>query len=123
MPLQIKPPIGPKFMMHMWSCKEETPDKDFFYKRFLKKKNVPCTFTWDEDPASNLGWELHFVESLHISLIICILFGFTVAAGLIFSISWAILRDDLSGAYTIASYLTALMTLLLMAVMSAIAAI
>jgi hypothetical protein len=84
---------------------------------------VPCTFAWDDDPATNLGWGLHFVETLNISLIIWILFGLTLASGLIFGISWNILRDDISGAYTVASYITALMTFLLMALMSVIAGI
>lgn len=122
-PPQSKPPIGPKYMMHMWHCKEEVPDKDFFCKRFPKKKNTPCSFAWEDGPASNLGWGLHFVEAWNVSLTVWTLFAFTLTSGLAFGISWSILKDDISGAYTVASYITALTTFFLMAIMSAIAGI
>jgi NADH:ubiquinone oxidoreductase subunit 6 (subunit J) len=60
---------------------------------------------------------------LNVSLLVCITFGFTAISGLIFAICWTLLKDDISGAYTVASYITALMTLLLMAVMSVVAGV
>jgi hypothetical protein len=51
------------------------------------------------------------------------MFGFTAVLGLIFGISWNLLRDDISSAYTVSSYITALITLLLMDVMSVIAGV
>lgn len=122
-PPRTNPPIGPRFMMHMWHCKEEVPEKDFFCKRFPKKKDGPCKFAWDDSPMTNLGWGLHIVETLNISLIVWIVFGFTAIGGVVFGITWTLLKNDISGAYTVASYITALLTLLLMAIMSVIARI
>jgi hypothetical protein len=107
----------------MWHCKEEVPEKDFFSKRFPKKIREPCQFTWDDSQTANLGWGLHIVESLNVALLVWIAFAFTAVAGLVFGISWTVMKDDVSGAYTVASYITALMTLLLMAVMSVITGI
>ncbi len=106
--------------MHMWHCPEEVPEKDYFCKFFPKKKYEPCKFEYDS-PLPNLGWGLHIVETLNISLVVWILFGFTAVAGMIFGVFWSLLKSDVSGAYTIASYITALLTLLLMAIASAIA--
>ncbi|KAH6716764.1 hypothetical protein BKA61DRAFT_310461 [Leptodontidium sp. MPI-SDFR-AT-0119] len=120
-PPQTRPPICPRFMAHLWHCKEEVPEQNFFCKRFPKKKDTPCIFTSDNEPTANLGWGLHIVEVFNISLIVWILFGFTAISGLIFSISWTLLRDDISGAYAVASYITALTALLLMAITTTIA--
>jgi hypothetical protein len=105
-------------MMHLWHCREEVAPGDFFSKRFPKKKSEPCKFVLDDNPTANVGWGLHIVETPNIPLILWILFGLTSVSGLVFGISWSLLRNDVSGAFTISSYITAWMTLLVMAVMS-----
>ena len=120
MPARTKPPVPKKLMMHLWHCREELAPGNFFSKRFPKKKKEPCKYVLDESPTANLGWGLHIVETLNVPLIVWILFGFTAISGLTFGISWSLLKDDVSGAFTVASYMTALMTLLVMAVMSAL---
>jgi hypothetical protein len=107
-------------MMHLWYCKEEFGSGDFYFKRLPKKKKEPCRFVRGDSPTSNVGWGIHVVETLNISLVVWILFGLTAISGLVFGISWTLLRDDISGAFTVASYVTALITLLLMAVMGAL---
>ncbi|PMD51257.1 uncharacterized protein K444DRAFT_707303 [Hyaloscypha bicolor E] len=118
MPPQTQPPVPQKLMMHLWHCRDEFAPGDFYSKRFPKKKKQPCKFILDDSPTANLAWGLHMVETLNMSLIIWILFGLTAVSGLIFCISWSLLRNDVSGAFTVSSYITALMTLLIMAVMS-----
>jgi hypothetical protein len=61
MPPRTKPPIPPKFMMHMWHCKEEVPERDYFSRRFPKKKERPCEFSWDDGPQSI--WDGVFISS------------------------------------------------------------
>jgi hypothetical protein len=117
-----KPPIGHNYMMHLWHCPREVPEEEFFCKRFPKKAG-PCRFSRDDSPTTNLGWGLHIVETLNISLIVWMVFGLTAFAGIAFGIAWTLLKDDISGAYTVVSYITSLLTLLLMAIMSNIAGI
>ena len=79
-----------------------------------KKKNEPVNFCADSD-EENIGWGLHFVEGFNHAMITYIMFGSTMIVGLVFGVCWTVLKHDVQDAWTISAWITAVMTLGLMA--------
>jgi hypothetical protein len=60
------------------------------------------------------GWGLHFVEGLNSALAVTVMFSVSLILGVVFAICWSIWKQDVQGAFGVASYVTSVITLAVM---------
>jgi hypothetical protein len=63
---------------------------------------------------SNIGWGLHFVETLNTSLGVLVMFIVSTVLGLVFAVCWSVWRMDVQGAFGVAAYISSVATLAVM---------
>ncbi|KAL2069018.1 hypothetical protein VTL71DRAFT_15356 [Oculimacula yallundae] len=97
-----KPPVPPKYMLHVYKHPENGSGTTFCFDRFPKKKNERLHFETDGDVV---GWGIYFTESLHLPMFVTAFFLFTVLTGLVFGICWTVMENDISGAWAVASWI------------------
>jgi hypothetical protein len=110
------PPITVDHMMHLFnSCPSAHASSvnKFYLERIPRKKVEPLSFRPDR-ASGNIGWGLHFVESLNTSLAVTVMFTVSLVIGLVFAIVWSVLEIDVQGAFGVAAYITSLATLAVM---------
>ena len=60
------------------------------------------------------GWGLHFVEGLNRALAVTVVFAVSLLLGVVFAVCWTVWRQDIQGAFGVASYVTSAVTLAVM---------
>ena len=76
--------------------------------RFPKKMKRPLVY---RDKGDNIGWGIYFTESLHIAMVVTVVFVLMLVAGLTFGICWSLLEQDIQGAWTVAAWITSTLAL------------
>jgi len=114
-PLKKCPPIGAAHMMHLFTSCSAAPLKTSLYLRHIPKRRDKALSFRSDLIEGNTGWGLHFVEVLNSSLAVTVMFSISVILGIVFAICWSIWRKDVQGAFGVASYVTSVITLAVMA--------
>ncbi|KAH8803417.1 hypothetical protein F5884DRAFT_861745 [Xylogone sp. PMI_703] len=105
-PPELIPPIGERYMMHLFQYPSHAEGDIYCLERLPKKlkEKLKC------DGSSEQGWGLYLVEGLDmrkIWLISFILFGF---GSLLIGVLWAIYEHSIQDAFSIGSYMVAFAT-------------
>ncbi|PMD20363.1 hypothetical protein NA56DRAFT_179615 [Hyaloscypha hepaticicola] len=110
-PLKKCPPIGTSHMMHLFtSCSAQPLNTNLYLRHIPKRREQALSFQPDLVDAIT-GWGLHFVESLNSALAVTVMFAVSLVLGIVFAICWCIWRQDIQGAFGVASYVTSVITL------------
>ena len=105
-PCDVMPPVGEHLMAHLFHHPDEANDLGITFIRAPKKRKEKLTICSQEGIST--GWGLHFVESwamLHVWILILLMFGI---GSLIFGVCWAVLKQDVQGAFGVAAWMTTL---------------
>lgn len=98
-------------MMHLFtSCSAQPLNTSLYLRHIPKRKDQALSFQPDaiEDQT---GYGLHFVEKLNSSLAVTVMFVISLVVGIVFGIWWSIRRQDVQGAFGVASYVTSVIAL------------
>lgn len=98
-----KPPVPPKWMVHVYEHPENGSEVTFCLDRLPKKRKEKLCY---DHNAEIIGWGIYFSERLHRPMIVTAVFLFTLITGLIFGICWSLLEHDISSAWTLASWIS-----------------
>lgn len=95
----VLPPLGSKYLLHLFKHPEEYRDEETAFTRIPKKK-IKLSL--------GVGWGIHLIEQIQMWKIwlVCIVYLFLGA--LAFSIAWTLHKHDISGGFGVASFITAL---------------
>lgn len=106
--VESKPPVPPKWMLHVYKHPEHGSELTYCLDRFPKKMNEKLRFEKDRDV---IGWGIYFTESLHLPMFITVLFLFLISTGLVFGVCWTVMEHDISGAWTVAAWISSVCAL------------
>ncbi|PVH84838.1 hypothetical protein DL98DRAFT_651555 [Cadophora sp. DSE1049] len=113
-PLKKCPPIGAEHMMHLFtSCSAQPQSTSLYLRHIPKRKDKALSFRADLIEG-NTGWGLHFVEKSNGSLPMTVLFAVSLIVGIVFAVCWSYWKEDVQGAFGVASYVTSVVTLAVM---------
>lgn len=113
-PTNKLPPIGEEHLMHLFTtCSVPLPNSSLYLRHIPKRKSQALCFQSDRI-GGNIGWGLHFVESLNGSLAVTVMFVVSLVLGIVFAVCWSIWKKDVQGAFGVAAYMTSVMTLAVM---------
>jgi hypothetical protein len=113
-PVKKCPPIGTSHMMHLFtSCSAQPSDTSLYLRHIPKRKEQALSFRPDLVDAIT-GWGLHFVEGLNSALAVTVMFSVSLVLGIVFAICWSVWKQDVQGAFGVASYVTSVITLAVM---------
>jgi hypothetical protein len=102
-PPEIVPPVGSKYLMHVFQSPDCAEEEPLCLARFPKKLNGKLTCKGVIKP----GCGLQFVEGLDSKKIWIIVFVFFGLGSLIIGIAWAVLERSIQDASAIAAYMLA----------------
>ena len=106
-PADLVPPIGAKYLMHIYHRPGDGEGATECINRFPKRVQERLAFT---SKGPQIGWGIHFVEGLDMGKI-CI-FGFCCAlASTALGVLWAVLGKDVQGGFGMSAYMMVLFTL------------
>jgi hypothetical protein len=101
-------------MMHLFtSCSAQPLDTSLYLRHIPKRKEQALSFRPDLVDAIT-GWGLHFVEGLNSALAVTVMFSVSLVLGIVFAICWSVWKQDVQGAFGVASYVTSVITLAVM---------
>ncbi|KAF2235004.1 hypothetical protein EV356DRAFT_133099 [Viridothelium virens] len=110
MPAEHIPPIGPNMLKHLYDHPEEAKAINFCFRKVPKKRKeklVACPIR-----GSRTGWGIQYIEGIHwLEALICGLLAITLST--VTGIGWSVLRDDVQGGFTIASFMLTALTCLM----------
>ncbi|KAF8854908.1 hypothetical protein BDZ45DRAFT_25601 [Acephala macrosclerotiorum] len=113
-PLKKCPPIGASHMMHLFTSCSAQPLKTSLYLRHIPKRKDQALSFQPGVLDDQTGYGLHFVEKLNSSLAVTVMFAVSLIVGIVFAIWWSIRKQDIQGAFGVASYVTSVITLAVM---------
>ncbi len=114
-PLKKCPPIGASHMMHLFtSCTAQPLNTSLYLRHIPKRKDKALSFCADLIDAQT-GYGLHFVERKNSALAVTVMFIVSLIVGLVFGVWWTVRKQDIQGAFGVASYVTSVITLAVMA--------
>ncbi|KAE8452044.1 hypothetical protein EG329_002209 [Mollisiaceae sp. DMI_Dod_QoI] len=114
-PLKKCPPIGASHMMHLFtSCTEQPLNASLYLRHIPKRTDQALSFRADLIDGQT-GYVLHFVEKQNNSLAVTVMFIVSLIVGLVFGVWWTVRKQDIQGAFGVASYVTSVITLAVMA--------
>jgi hypothetical protein len=101
-------------MMHLFtSCSAQPLDTSLYLRHIPKRKELALSFRPDLVDAIT-EWGLHFVEGLNSALAVTVMFSVSLVLGIGFAICWSVWKQDVQGAFGVASYVTSVITLAVM---------
>jgi len=88
-------------------------ETSLYLRHIPKRKEQALSFRPDLFDAIT-GWGLHFVEGLNSALAVTVMFSISLILGIVFAICWSVWKQDVQGAFGVASYVTSVITLAVM---------
>ncbi|KAF2146984.1 uncharacterized protein K452DRAFT_263263 [Aplosporella prunicola CBS 121167] len=105
-PDELIPPVGDKYLMHMFMHPEDHDSEVIAYARFPKKRG--------QKVEGGLAWGVHLVEGFLADRVWLLLMGFFVLGSIVFAVVWAVMRHgDVQGAFGVAAWLLTLAALVI----------
>ncbi len=92
-------------MMHAFKHPDLGSEITLCLDRFPKKRKVQLQWKNGEEV---IGWGIYFSENLHIAMVLTAILVIMLVLSLIFAVCWSILEHDISGAFTIAAWITSI---------------
>ena len=92
-----------KWMVHVFKHPEFGSEATLCLERFPKKVREQLCWKNGEEVV---GWGIYFSERIHIPMVLTTMFLFMIFSSLIFGLCWSLLQHDVSGAFTIAAWIT-----------------
>lgn len=105
------PPVGERYLMHLFHHPEDYEDELITYERLPKKRGMKLRVGQRADVG--IGWGIHLVEDFLAYKIWSFFTSFFVVVSLIFGIVWAARKGDVQGAFGVAAYISALSTMII----------
>lgn len=109
-PSDLMPPVGERYLMHLFHHPEDYEDELITYRRIPKKRGAMLKV---ENADVGVGWGIHLVEGFLPYKVWTLFTSLFVLASLVFAITWAVKRGDVQGAFGVAGYVCALATLII----------
>lgn len=103
------PRLCSDYLMHHFEYPECGDGIDLCLDQFPKKLKSQLEWCRNEE---NIGWGIYFIEGIHVAKLCLALFALA-SGSLVFGVVYWYKTKDIQGAYTVASYMTALTGLLL----------
>ena len=101
-PSDVLPPVGPHYLVHLFKHPHEYDDEKIAYLSIPKKANRL---------DGGVGWGIQLTEGFLPERIWLFIIALLVLFGCIFALVWAIKMHDIQGAFGVASFVTALVTM------------
>ena len=110
-PADRVPPLGWRYLMHLYEFPEDGDSASLCLKRFPKKLRgqLHC----GEQDEENLGWGVYFIEARHVPLVAVFGFLALIFCSVLFGILYWHFKHDLSGAFTISGVMSSTLSLFL----------
>ena len=112
-PVQHLPPLGTRYLMHLFEFPEDGDDAYICLYQFPKKQKDRLQWSSSPSPESNIGWGIYFVEDLDLAKVYAVILIMMAFGSLVFGILYWYFERDIQGAFTVASYITSLLSLLM----------
>ena len=109
-PSDLIPPVGERYLMHLFHHPEDYEDELITYKRIPKKRGAMLKV---ENADVGVGWGIHLVEGFLPHKVWTLFTSLFVLVSLVFAVTWAIKKGDVQGAFGVAAYVCALATLMI----------
>ncbi|KAH8596219.1 hypothetical protein B0O99DRAFT_686263 [Bisporella sp. PMI_857] len=103
-PPELIPPVGERYMMHLFHHPSSAHTSSICLDRFPKKLLQKLTAS-PTNPSP--GWGLHFVESWDNRKITGLIFFLFLSSSLLFGVLWSVYEHDTQSAFAISSYMVA----------------
>jgi hypothetical protein len=99
-PVDLVPPVGSKYLLHLFKHPEDYDGELITYLRSPKRR---------ERLEVGVGWGINLVEGFLADRVWTLVIGFFALGSLIFAIVWVSVRkDDVQGAFGVAAWMTTL---------------
>lgn len=108
-PSDLIPPVGERYLMHLFHHPEDYEDETITYKRIPKKRGGKLRVAERDD--IEVGWGIHLVEGFLAYKIWTLFTSIFVLVSITFGVAWAIKRGDVQGAFGVAAYVCSFATL------------
>ena len=109
-PPEYVPPVGENHLMHLYLNPACANDEHSTLLSLFPKK-VYERLMLCQKTGMTTGWGVHFVEGWNWDQIWSLSIVLLVLGGIVFAVAWTLLEHDIQGAFSVASYLTALLAL------------
>ncbi|KAH0539019.1 hypothetical protein FGG08_004413 [Glutinoglossum americanum] len=97
-PPMVIPPIGERYLMHIYTHPCDAPTDTTCLDRLPKKyERLSLGLT-----SENRGWGIYFVEGVHLPKTLLVLVGLLSIGGVVFGVYWTVVERDIQGAWTAA---------------------
>jgi hypothetical protein len=106
--VDCRPPVPLKWMIHIFKHPDFGSEVTLCLERFPKR--IKEQLHW-KNGEEVVGWGIYFSEHIHVPMVLTTLFLFMIFSSLIFGTCWSILEHDVSGAFTIAAWITSIAAL------------
>ncbi|KAH8590416.1 hypothetical protein B0O99DRAFT_634829 [Bisporella sp. PMI_857] len=104
MPPKLVPPVGERYMMHLFHHPSSAHTSSVCLDRFPKKLLEKIT-SCPNGPKP--GWGLQFIENWDQRKIAGLIFFLFLSSSLLFGVLWSVYKHDIQSAFAIASYVVA----------------
>jgi hypothetical protein len=108
-PSDLVPPVGERYLMHLFHHPEDYEDETITYKRIPKKRGAKLRV--GEHYDIEVGWGIHLVEGFLAYKVWSFFTGIFVLVSVVFAVTWTVKRGDIQGAFGVAAYICIFATL------------
>lgn len=108
-PCDLIPPVGENLMTHWFQHPEEAWHFPYAYSLFPKKRKGQLDVDLSQGPS--VAWGIQIVEGWLGSRIWLLSLSLFLCGSLAFGICWTVLKHDIQGAFGVAAYIVAFLTL------------
>lgn len=103
-PCDLMPPVGSKYLLHLFMHPEDYDEEQVTYKRSPKRR---------ERLQFGMGWGINLVEGFQAQKVWAFIMAcFGVGSG-VFAILWTVRENDVQGAFGVAGWIVTLAVLVL----------
>ena len=110
------PPIGSRWLMHLFDCPEDASDDIACIEHFPKKIQGRLEFAHG---GENKGWGLYLEEGPELIVFVLALSALGVLGSLVFGTWWNVQMQDIQGAWGVASWIVGAVGMILFALHAA----
>ncbi|CAL8584931.1 hypothetical protein XPA_010515 [Xanthoria parietina] len=104
--VELIPPIGENMMTHWFHQPHKANDQATTFMRSPKKRKLRLAIC--PKMGTNIGWGIQLVEGWAMFKLWLLALVISFLGGMVFAVTWAVMKHDIQGAVAVAAYFVAL---------------
>ncbi|KAL8949907.1 MAG: hypothetical protein Q9222_004020 [Ikaeria aurantiellina] len=105
-PHDLIPPTGENLMAHLFHYPHEANERAITFMRSPKKRKLRLAIC--PQMGTNIGWGIHLVEGWSMIKLWLLALVISFLGGMVFAVTWSVMKHDIQGAFAVAAYFVAL---------------